>query len=159
MNLLTAQNAIIARLKDQIKAEDSTDFQAPKIDSFPRDPTQYFDSIHSNGEILIRFERFVSEQPEPNRSNYIVQNLSIEWSIWIVSRDLINPTNKTKGAYYYIDKVKDALSGWTISLTEGSTTTTWNDSTPIYFTNGEFVEESEGVWFYALTIEHVLEEK
>lgn len=146
MDLLTAENAIVTRLEDQIKATLTTDFDSPLIQSFPKNPTEHFESIGPNGEILVRFDSQSPEPPEPNREKVIVQNGPINWAIWIIKQDLTNHG----GIYDTIDKIKDALIGWTI--------TDWDDSSPMYLTNVQFIEEKGGFWFYEMMFQHIIEE-
>lgn len=148
MNLLTAENAIIARLEDQIKATSTTDFDAPVVQAFPQDPTVHFENTHPNGEILVRFDGFIPDLPEPNRESVIVQNIPINWAIWIVMPNLI----EHDGIYNWINKVKNALTGWYY------TATTLKDWGPFYCTNCQFVEEKGGLWVYEMAFQQVLEE-
>lgn len=146
MNLLEAENAIVTRLETQIKASLSSDFDAPKIQSFPQDPLSHFESISPNGEILVIFESLNPELPEPNREGVIVQQIAINWNVWIVHPNLTSHT----GVYSLMEDVKDALTGWTV--------TDWDDSTPMYMTNADFIDEQGGNWYYGMTFQHILEE-
>lgn len=146
MDLLAAENAIVTRLDNQVKSSLKSDFGAPKIQSFPQNPTDHFESISPVGEILVRFESMSAEAPEPNRVGTIVQDILINWSIWIISPNLITHT----GVYTYIDKVKDALTGWTI--------TDWYDSSPMYLQNTNFIQEEGGFWYYEMLFQHQLAE-
>jgi hypothetical protein len=146
MNILTAENAIITRLQDQIKSTLTSDFDAPLIQSFPKDPNIHFESINPQGEILVRFDSSNPDLPIANRESVIVQDMPINWGVWIVTNNLVEHT----GAYEWISAVKDALTGWAVS--------DWADSTPLYCTNIQLIEESGGIWFYEMMFQHFLEE-
>lgn len=146
MDILTAENAILSRLEDQIKSTLTSDFESPKFSSFPQDPTTYFENLSSQGEILVRFGGSTPSIPVPNRESIITQDLPIDWAIWIISPNLITHT----GVYNWIEKVKEALTGWAV--------TEWADSTPMYCTNIQFIDEDGGIWFYEMTFQHVLKE-
>ena len=138
MDLLAAETAIIERLKTQIVSGLSSNLSAPRVDSFPQDPRQHFENLSPTGEILVRFNDALGSDPDPNRNSVIVQNFIPNWSIWIVMPNLVTHT----GIYNWIEKVKDALTGWTI--------TGWDDSTPLYCNNIGFIDEKGGNWFYEM---------
>lgn len=146
MNLLTAENAIVTRLEAQIKSTDTSDLTAPKIQSFPQEPEIHFENINAQGEILVRLEFGDGSIPIANRESVINQDINVNWGIYIVHPQLVTHT----GIYNWIEKIKDALTGWAV--------TEWADSTPLYMTNFSFIEESGGIWMYQMIFQHTLEE-
>jgi len=153
MNLLEAENAIKTRLEAQIKATATTDFDAPIVDSFPKDPVQHFENINPQGEILVIFAGAVPTIPEPNREGVVVQDVAIDWVVSVVMPNLTSHT----GIYNWIEKVKDALTGWHIG-DDTDAGTEWDNSGPMYCTNIQFIEEQGGIWYYEMTFQHILEE-
>ena len=146
MDILTAENAIVTRLEDQIKSTLTSDLSAPKFESFPQDPETYLENINPQGAILVRLENGDATVPIPNRESVVVQDISTNWGIYIVHPQLVTHT----GVYEWMRKIKDALTGWAI--------TELPESTPLYMTQFGFVEESGGIWMYQMIFRQGLEE-
>jgi len=146
MDILAAENAIVARIDDQIRSSTTTDFQAPKVKSFPDNPVTHFENINKTGEILVRLDSVSANTPEPNRTSTITQELTVNWSIYVLHRNL----KAHQGVYAYIEAVKSALTGWTI--------TDLDDATPMWMIDTNFVEEQGGVWIYEMSFQYTYEE-
>jgi len=147
MNLLTAEQDIIARLTTVFKDIDTPKNRShPKIESFPRDPAQFYEALRPEGAILVRYESSIYEPPEPNRNKTIVQDRTASWIISIVHRGLIDHD----GVYAKMANVRTALTGYSLS--------DYAESTVLYPVSDRFVEEVGGVWHYEIVFQHTIPE-
>lgn len=140
MNLSTAESAIVARLQALI-----TGATAPKIQSFPNNPAQYFARIHANGAILVRYQSSTFEEPRPNRKKVVAQMRTARWLVTMVHRHL-NPGAGHGGIYATAQDVRQALTGYTVT---GETR-----SSMMYPVRDGYTGYEDGVWYYEMEFEH-----
>jgi hypothetical protein len=140
MNILTAENAIVTRLKAVI-----TGVTAPSIQAFPNNPQDFFKRLHGNGAILVRFASSTYTEPLRNRQKVILQDRTGRWLITIVHRNL-SPTTGHTGLYTFLTSVRQALTGYTV--------TNQADSSMMYPVRDGYAGYEEGKWFYEIEFEH-----
>lgn len=155
MDLVLAEKAIIARLKDQLNTSVASDFDVPYIQSFPENPPEHFESLSPDGEILVHFSRQLASIPEPKRTSEIIQDINLEWELWLIYPELVEHS----AAYPWLTAIKNALNGWTLTYTDQGSTTTWDDSSPLFMTDVELVLQLGGIWYYRMNFQHIIEEK
>ena len=129
MDISIVETAIISRLKSKI-----TDVL---IQGFPEKPSE-FRLLHPIGALLVHYQG--ASYSEPKSIGCIVQDSKLEFSITVVMKNL-RPIEKGAytGAYAYIDKVKQVLTGYKI-----------DGCTKMYPLKEEFLGEDNGIWQYGI---------
>jgi len=124
MTIKAIENQIIERLKAKI--------QELHIEGFPEKPAE-FKLIHPKGAILVHYQG--SSYSEPKSLGCIFQTRKLEFSLTIVMRNL----RSHEGAYDYIDKVRDILTGFKPENCE-----------KMYPIKEDFLAEDNGIWQYGI---------
>lgn len=120
------ENTIISRLKTKI----------PEllVDSYPDKPEKFFEEFaHPKGAILVHY--LGSSMSDSQALNFILQDRRADFGIILVTRDL----NSHNGAYTYLDRIREALTGFRI-----------DGCSKIYPTREEFLDEWDGIWQYGM---------
>lgn len=128
MLITEIEDAIVARLKSTIPDR--------LVDSFPDKPSE-FRLLHPKGAMLVRFRG--SKYGEPQTTGTVLQERTVEFDIVIVTRNLRDHS----GAYIHLDAVRVALTGYKIPNSPCS---------KFYPVREEFIDESEGIWQYGITV-------
>jgi len=124
MNIRAIENQIIAKLKNS--------FPELLVQGFPEKPSEFI-LLHAIGAILVHYQG--SNYTSSNALTFITQENKKEFSITIVTRYL----RENNGAYEYLDKVKNLLTGFKI---EGCS--------QLYPTKDFFISENGGIWQYGI---------
>ena len=124
MNIRTIENSIIENLK--------TNFPEVLVLGFPDKPSQFV-LLHPIGALLVHYQG--SNYTTTQALSFITQENKKEFSITVITRHL----RDNNGAYEYIDKVKAALSGFSI-----------DECTSLIPTKDYFISENAGIWQYGI---------
>ena len=124
MNIREIENCIIARLKNV--------FPEVLVEGFPDKPSEFI-LLHPIGALLIHYQG--SNYSNTESLSFVTQENKKEFSITIVTRNL----RSNNGAYEYLDKVKAALSGFSI-----------DECTSLLPTKDYFISENTGIWQYGI---------
>lgn len=124
MNIRNIENTIIEKLK--------LEFPEMKVEGFPDKP-QDFILLHPIGALLVHYQG--SNYTTSDSLGCITQENKKEFSITVVTRNLRN----NNGAYEYLDKVKQVLTGFKI-----------DECSQLYPTKDNFISENSGIWQYAV---------
>lgn len=125
MKINKVENKIIEKLKEEI-----SDLH---IEGFPDKP-QNFNLIHPKGAILVHYQG--GNYSPSKSSSSIVQEKKLEFVLTIITRNL----RSNEGAYTYLDKVKETLTGHKI---EGCS--------KMYPIKENFLAEDAGLWQYSIS--------
>lgn len=124
MNIRTIENTIIQKLK--------TEFPELYVEGFPDKPEEFI-LLHPIGALLVHYQG--SNFSTSEAFGCITQENKKEFSITIVTRNL----RSNNGAYEYLDKVKEVLTGFKP-----------DECSQLYPTKDGFVSEKGGIWQYAI---------
>lgn len=124
MSISNIENSIIERLKGE--------FPELHVEGFPEKPAE-FRLIHPKGAILIHYQG--GNYSETKSLGCIYQEKKLEFSITIVMKHL----RTHEGAYEYLDKVRNNLTGFTPE-----------NCSKIRPTKEEFIGEDSGIWQYSI---------
>ncbi|MEO7957877.1 MAG: Gp37 family protein [Fibrobacteria bacterium] len=136
MDLLAAEEEIVARLKDRMGVD-------LEIRSFP-DEVETFDFIAANGAILVRFN--ASEYAAPvfsgGTTDAILQERSVQWSVTILHRNL----KEHSGIYSLLEGVRKALTGFSLESEP--------EATLLFPIRDRFVKREPQKWIYEIVFSH-----
>jgi len=132
MNLITVEDAIVARLVSQITTV--------QIQSWPDNPADY-QLTHPNGAILVRYDGSEYVEPEANDQKKLIQDRRLNWSITILQLSL-KDSKGHQGVYTLIESVRTALTGYTVSG--------FPDASVMFPTADTFTQEIAGTWIYSI---------
>lgn len=124
MNIREIENKVINILKGK--------FTELNVEGFPEKPSEFI-LLHPIGALLVHYQGGIYS--ESLSFGCIAQEVKKEFSITVVTRNL----RGNNGAYEYIDKIKQFLSGFKID--ECSLLTPTKDN---------FISENGGIWQYAI---------
>lgn len=124
MNIRDIENNIISKLKEE--------FPELHVEGFPDKPSEFI-LLHALGALLVHYQG--SNYAPTNSIGCITQENKKEFSITVVTRNL----RSNNGAYEYIDKVKDVLTGYKI-----------DECSLLMPTKDNFISENGGIWQYAI---------
>lgn len=124
MNIREIENSIITKLK--------TEFPEILVEGFPDKPSEFI-LLHPIGALLIHYQG--SNYSTTNALGFISQENKKGFSITVVTRNL----RSNQGAYEYIDKVKEVLTGYQI-----------NECSKLMPIRDNFISENGGIWQYGI---------
>lgn len=124
MNIRTIENSIIEKLK--------TSFPEILVAGFPDKPSEFV-LLHPVGALLVHYQG--SNYTTTQALGFITQENKKEFSVTVVTRNLRN----NNGAYEYLDKVKEVLSGFKT-----------DECTSLIPTKDFFISENKGIWQYGI---------
>lgn len=125
MHISEIENKIIEKLKEEI-----SDLH---IEGFPDKP-QNFNLIHPKGAILIHYQG--GNYSSSKSTSSIVQEKKLEFVLTIITKNL----RSNEGAYTYLDKVKEILTGHKI-----------DGCSKMYPIKENFLSEDAGLWQYSIS--------
>ena len=118
------ETSIVGRLEQEI--EDA------EVRAFPNDARSFFPK-HPVGAVLVQYTSSVFS--EPRALNSITQARTLRFSVFVLLRDLRDHT----GVYAFLDKVRDSLTGFSLSGTS-----------KMYQVSERFLSEQSGIWIYEM---------
>ena len=124
MNIRDIENSIIDKLKNT--------FPEVITEGFPDKPSEFI-LLHPIGALLIHYQG--SNYNNTESLGFINQENKKEFAITIVTRNLRANT----GAYEYIDRLRNTLSGFKI-----------DECTSLIPTKDYFISENNGIWQYGI---------
>nr|DAU52940.1 MAG TPA: tail completion protein [Caudoviricetes sp.] len=124
MNIREIENSIITKLK--------TEFPEILVEGFPDKPSEFI-LLHPIGALLIHYQG--SNYSTTNALGFISQENKKGFSITVVTRNL----RSNQGAYEYIDKVKEVLTGYQI-----------DECSKLMPIRDNFISENGGIWQYGI---------
>ncbi len=124
MNIRAIENSIITKLK--------TSFPEVLVQGFPDKPSEFI-LLHPVGALLVHYQG--GNYTNSNALSFVSQSNKKEFSITIVTRNL----RENEGAYEYIDKVKEALTGFKPY-----------ECSELMLTKDFFISENSGIWQYGI---------
>lgn len=124
MNIREIENEIIEKLKSE--------FPELHIEGFPDKPEEFI-LLHPIGTLLVHYQG--SNYSTSEAFGCITQENKKEFSITVVTRNL----RGNNGAYEYIDKVKQILTGFKA-----------DECSQLYPIKDNFISENGGIWQYAV---------
>ncbi len=124
MNIRAIENSIITKLK--------TSFPEVLVQGFPDKPSEFI-LLHPVGALLVHYQG--GNYTNSNALSFVSQSNKKEFSITIVTRNL----RENEGAYEYIDKVKEALTGFKPY-----------ECSELMPTKDFFISENGGIWQYGI---------
>ncbi len=124
MSIRAIENSIVMRLK--------TVFPEVLVQGFPDKPSEFI-LLHPVGALLVHYQG--SNYTNSNSFSSIIQDNKKEFSITIVTRNL----RDNEGAYEYIDKVKETLTGFKPY-----------ECSELMPTKDFFISENSGIWQYGI---------
>ena len=133
MNLITAEDAIIAQL--------SAEIDNVHIQSFPDNPSE-FQHVHPNASLLVMYNSSNYSDPISNNQGFLTQDRTPQWVISILTRNL-KLAKGQQGSYVFLESIRRALTGFTIPG--------FSDATIMWPTGDRFVTENQGLWQYQIT--------
>ena len=130
MNLITVEDDIVTRIGT---------ISGIKTQSWPDDPAEFLKGF-PNCIILVRYNGSVYEEAEPNNQPKVVQERTLEWEMFILSKSF-KDTKKHQGAYTLVESVRAKLTGYTI--------TGFSDASIMIPVSDKFVSEEHGFHIYS----------
>lgn len=124
MNIRTIENSIIETLKQN--------FPELLVQGFPDKPSE-FRLLHPTGALLIHYQG--SNYTNTQALGFVTQENKKEFSVTVITRNL----RANNGAYEFIDRVKETLSGFKI-----------DECTSLLPTKDYFISENAGIWQYGI---------
>ncbi len=124
MNIKEIENSIIEQLK--------TNFPEILVQGFPDKPSEFI-LLHPIGALLVHYQG--SNYTNTEALGFVTQENKKEFAVTVVTRNL----RTHNGAYEYIDKVKTALSGFSI-----------DECYSLLPTKDYFISENKGIWQYGI---------
>jgi hypothetical protein len=124
MHIAEVENQIIEKIKENVPEL--------HVEGFPEKPSE-FRLTHPKGAILIHYQS--GNYSQPKSIGYIVQDKKMEFSVTVVTKNL----RSHEGAYFYIDKVRELLSGFKP-----------DNCSKMQPTKENFLLETAGIWQYAI---------
>lgn len=124
MNIRTIENSIIETLKQN--------FPELLVQGFPDKPSE-FRLLHPTGALLIHYQG--SNYTNTQALGFVTQENKKEFSVTVITRNL----RANNGAYEFIDRVKETLSGFKI-----------DECTTLLPTKDYFISENAGIWQYGI---------
>lgn len=124
MNIREIENSIITKLK--------TEFPEILVEGFPDKPNEFI-LLHPIGALLIHYQG--SNYSTTNAIGFISQENKKGFSITVVTRNL----RSNQGAYEYIDKVKEVLTGYQVE-----------ECSKLMPLRDNFISENGGIWQYGI---------
>lgn len=124
MNIRAIENSIIMKLK--------TSFPEVLVQGFPDKPSEFI-LLHPVGALLVHYQG--GNYTNSNALSFVSQSNKKEFSITVVTRNL----RENEGAYEYIDKVKETLTGFKPY-----------ECSELIPTKDFFISENGGIWQYGI---------
>lgn len=124
MNIRAIENSIIMKLK--------TSFPEVLVQGFPDKPSEFI-LLHPVGALLVHYQG--GNYTNSNALSFVSQSNKKEFSITVVTRNL----RENEGAYEYIDKVKETLTGFKPY-----------ECSELIPTKDFFISENSGIWQYGI---------
>ena len=124
MNIRTIENSIIETLKQN--------FPELLVQGFPDKPSE-FRLLHPTGALLVHYQG--SNYTNTQALGFVTQENKKEFSVTVITRNL----RANNGAYEFIDRVKETLSGFKI-----------DECTSLLPTKDYFISENAGIWQYGI---------
>ncbi len=124
MSIREIENNIISKLKDE--------FPEIHVEGFPDKPSEFI-LLHSIGALLVHYQG--SNYSDSKAFGCVFQENKKEFSITVVTRNL----RGNNGAYEYIDKIKQLLTGYQI-----------DECSYLMPSKDNFISENGGIWQYAI---------
>ena len=124
MNIRFIENCIIETLKQN--------FPELLVQGFPDKPSE-FRLLHPTGALLIHYQG--SNYTNTQALGFVTQENKKEFSVTVITRNL----RANNGAYEFIDRVKETLSGFKI-----------DECTSLLPTKDYFISENAGIWQYGI---------
>lgn len=124
MNIRAIENSIIMKLK--------TSFPEVLVQGFPDKPSEFI-LLHPVGALLVHYQG--GNYTNSNALSFVSQSNKKEFSITVVTRNL----RENEGAYEYIDKVKETLTGFKPY-----------ECSELMPTKDFFISENGGIWQYGI---------
>jgi len=124
VNIRTIENSIIETLKQN--------FPELLVQGFPDKPSE-FRLLHPTGALLVHYQG--SNYTNTQALGFVTQENKKEFSVTVITRNL----RSNNGAYEFIDRVKETLSGFKI-----------DECTSLLPTKDYFISENAGIWQYGI---------
>ncbi len=122
----------IDQIEKEIIQKLKVEFPDVLVQGFPDKPAEFL-LLHSIGAILVHYQG--SNYSSSNALAFVTQENKKEFSITIVTRNL----RSHNGAYEFLDRVKQTLTGFKI-----------DGCTPLTPTKDFFISENTGIWQYGI---------
>jgi len=106
--------------------------------------------LGAKGDILLQYRSSAYAEPIANNQGGFSQDRKPEWVCVLRSRDL-SPKSGQTSAYALLDRIRVALSGFTIPGIP--------DVTRLVPVRDGFLDEVDGIWFYEMAFKHAVPEQ